>query len=131
MIDESLKPTVYTREMSLDLRHFPTGQALESRLSSALMDLTENLRENGCPLIGHIKGVVDFTETGASLFFSVTNFRDQPTFRGEVPEGAQNACMIVNVIVYGLDFPAVKKISEKVFVSSFKDYPVQIGIKLQ
>lgn len=113
MIEDYLKPTVYTQEMHLDLRQFHTGKQLKTNLTFALMELTEKLQENGCRLIGHIKGIIEFMETGSALFFSITNFKQKPFFLGKTGDGDKEALLTVNVIIYGISEEVVREIATK------------------
>ncbi len=43
--------------------------------------LIKGLKENGCKMIGHIKGMVDCGENGI-LFFNITSYDDEVRVKG-------------------------------------------------
>ena len=98
-------PTVFTYE-----RHFSfdSGTQLRKNIESFLSKLALNLKEEGCKVIGHIKGLIE-TDKRDSLFFNLTSFEQEPSVRGILPHNAVNCWITLNVIVYGVSQDQVKR----------------------
>lgn len=110
---DPLKPAVLTYKMSLDTGTGFTSSMIKKHIKVFLMDLAYELKHKGCTLIGHIKGMVETTESRKNLFFSLTDFFQDPTFKGSVIKGGEEAYLIINVIVYGIAKPEVEMVLEK------------------
>ena len=64
--------------------------------------LTTGLKDLGCRLIGHIKGILDGGSSG-HLMFSVTSFDDDAHFKGVIKGEVKKAVLTINIIVYGIE----------------------------
>jgi hypothetical protein len=71
-------------------------------LARFLSDLTRQAKENGCTMVGHIKGVLTAGED-APLFFSLTSFDGIPRCQGGPLGQAESCTMSINVIVAGME----------------------------
>jgi hypothetical protein len=71
-------------------------------LRSLLAALPSVLRDCGCTLIGHVKGVLD-AGAGGRAFFSITSFDGAPRLSGELGPPVDRCLLTMNVIVYGGD----------------------------
>jgi len=89
--------TLSTRKEVIPAGGVPPQAALQGSLSV----LTETLRERGCTLVGHIKGMV---EDGGSppLFFSITSLAGEVKMKGGPLKSATRLVMSMTVIVAGI-----------------------------
>lgn len=71
-------------------------------LEAFLLDLALGLEQAGCPMIGHVKGMLGDT-CGSSFFFSLTSFTGPPHFRGGLPAEGETQEISINVIAAGID----------------------------
>jgi hypothetical protein len=101
-IEHQDHPAVYAREVSFTLAEPRSGSDWESRLDNFLTGLVKSLRQAGCSLIGHIKGVLE-TGEDSRLFFSLTTFQGPPHYKGQLSGSSSHGCLTINVIVYGVD----------------------------
>jgi hypothetical protein len=102
------RPTAYARHGTVDLQGVWSAEDLKAAVDAFLSDLTRFLREQGCSLIGHIKGIVDAGEEG-HLFFSVTSFEEKVRFKGELGGAFTRLDFAINVIVYGVGSEGIEK----------------------
>ena len=79
-----------------------TESELEQGMTKCLTVLTTGLRDLGCRLIGHIKGLLDCGNSG-HLMFSITSFDDDVHFKGGIKGGIRKAVLTINIIVYGIE----------------------------
>lgn len=103
-LHEGPLPVVFTwrRELSLDgTGSQVTGQIVRS-VRSFLAAMLPALRDRGCSLIGHVKGMVDAADAGR-VFFSVTSFDGEPSITGELVQPIERCLLTLNVIVFGGD----------------------------
>ena len=94
-------PTACSTHLALELGTQMRAAEIQIRIELFLSGLTDFLRENGCTLIGHIKGLLD-AGNGGQLFFSVTSFNDGIRYKGGLAGEAEEATLWINVIVYGV-----------------------------
>ncbi|MBN2062025.1 MAG: hypothetical protein JW882_16570 [Deltaproteobacteria bacterium] len=92
---------------------------MKTKTDMFLYELTEALRQNGCTLIGHIKGFVNAKDKG-HLMFSITSFKEGPRFKGEITGTISSAILTVNIIVYGIGQKNIETIFKKAFDKHFK-----------
>jgi len=72
--------------------------APEELLRPFLQSLIRKLREGGCTMVGHIKGMLE--DGGPSpLFFSVTSLEAEPQFKGGPLRTAERFALSITVIV--------------------------------
>jgi hypothetical protein len=94
-------PTACSTQVVLELDNQIRAAEIQKSLESFLTDLMHFLQENGCKLIGHIKGLLDAGERG-QLFFSITSFNENPRYKGEIGGEIPVATLSINAIVYGI-----------------------------
>jgi hypothetical protein len=99
--DGSLEPTAYALRGTLTLPGPWSETELRKGVDAFLAELTRSLREQGCRLIGHIKGILDTGDKG-HLFFSVTSFEQRTRFKGGLTGEYEKIDLTLNVIVYGV-----------------------------
>jgi hypothetical protein len=99
--DGDLEPTVYARKGTLRFTQQMSTAKLQAALESFLSELTRALQEEGCRLIGHIKGIFERGDRG-QLFFSVTSFEQSPRYKGRLTGHFEQIAFTLNVIVYGV-----------------------------
>ncbi|MEW6440539.1 MAG: hypothetical protein AB1640_06325 [bacterium] len=81
---------------------------LRAAVDRFLSELRRDLKEAGCALIGHIKGIVDAGETG-QLFFSVTSFQEQARYKGRLTGSFTKVDLTLNVIVCGVESGKIER----------------------
>lgn len=95
-------PTACSMQIALEFdKSMPAGE-IRDRIDLFLSDLTSFLKESGCRLIGHIKGLLDAGESG-QLFFSITSFEEGVRYKGSIDGEIANTELSINVIVYGVE----------------------------
>jgi hypothetical protein len=102
------QPVAYTLQADLrfaDAASYPSEELVE-RLREFLSGLLSALRDGGCTLIGHVKGMVDADDLGR-VFFSVTSFRGSPHVTGAIGGSLGSCRLTLNVIVFGIEEPAI------------------------
>jgi len=101
-------PAAYAQEVKLTLAVPLSASELKGRMDAFLSLLTRSLQEDGCKLIGHIKGLLDVGGNGR-LFFSLTSFEEKARYKGELTGKIVKARLTINVIVYGVEQRSVEK----------------------
>ena len=106
---EGPQPVVYALQADLGLADAPSQSAEEllGSLREFLGGLLSSLRDRGCSLIGHIKGMVEAGDQGR-VFFSVTSFRGALSINGSIDGPLARYRLTLNVIVFGIDEPSVE-----------------------
>ena len=101
-------PVVCARRHELSLAGGATrpGDELVAAVRRLLAHLLATLRERGCRLIGHVKGLVEAGAAGR-LLFSATSFDGEPSFRVELRGPVGECTLTVNAIVFGGDEESV------------------------
>ena len=107
--DGVIKPAVYALQEWLSFGVYRSEDQIRDALDSFLNNLTVSLKNNGCKLIGHIKGMLDAGENG-HLFFSVTSFEQRAQFKGSLSGKCEKINLTLNVIVFGVDEETIKEL---------------------
>jgi hypothetical protein len=107
-VGHELHPTVCAQEVGLAFKVPLPADELHGRIDAFISALTSSLRDDGCQLIGHIKGLLEFEEN-EHLFFSVTSFEEKASYKGELPHEISKAKLTINVIVYGVEQESVER----------------------
>jgi hypothetical protein len=113
--DRHMHPAVYSCERSIAFDPTISQSELRSRTGRFAADLTGSLHDDGCRLIGHIKGLF-LAGDGGHLAFSVTSFGEAAHCNGKLPESVAGAMLTVNIIVYGVGIDTVTISFEKAFM---------------
>jgi len=100
--DRDPRPSACALRGTTALRAACTERELRVAVDAFLGDLTGFLKEQGCGLIGHIKGMLEAGEKG-HLFFSVTSFEEEVRYKGGLTGDLTRVGFTLNVIVYGVD----------------------------
>jgi len=100
-------PTAYSRQFAFEFGARMPASTIRNPLDTFLSGLTTFLRDSGCQLIGHIKGVLDGGDRG-QLFFSITSFDEGIRYKGDIDGEIPGATLSINVIVYGVGEEAVE-----------------------
>jgi hypothetical protein len=103
------QPTAYALRGTLTLPGPRTEGEIRKGVDLFLAELTRSLREQGCRLIGHIKGILEAEDKG-HLFFSVTSFEQKTRFKGEMTGESGKLELTLNVIVYGVGKDDVERL---------------------
>ncbi len=111
-------PAVYAHQRELVFDAAIPVAELKDRASIFISELTGALKDNGCELIGHIKGLIDAHEKG-HLMFSVTSFDEGARFKGKMADGIAGAELKVNVIVYGIEQEIIEAVYQKTLKKHF------------
>ena len=101
-------PTVCAQEVGLAFEVPLVADELHGRVDAFISALTSSLQDDGCRLIGHIKGLLE-VEGNEHLFFSVTSFEEKASYKGELPQEISKAKLTINVIVYGVEQEGVER----------------------
>jgi len=96
-------PTAFAMRGSLTLQGIGSDTELRAAADAFLSELTGCLREQGCRLIGHIKGVFEAGGEKGELFFSVTSFDQKTRYKGKLTGSLEDIDFALNVIVYGVE----------------------------
>jgi hypothetical protein len=96
------RPTAYAKRGTLTLQGIGSETALRAAVDAFLSELTRSLSEQGCKLIGHIKGVFEAGRKG-QLFLSVTSFDQKTRYKGKLTGSFETIDFALNVIVYGVE----------------------------
>lgn len=107
-VGHELHPTVCAQEVSLAFKVPLLADELRGRIDAFMSALTSSLQDDGCNLIGHIKGLLE-VEGNKHLFFSVTSFEEKASYKGEPPHKISKAKFTINVIVYGVEQQTVER----------------------
>lgn len=121
MINNSnqMLPTAFARRKNLTFTDTIDANELKGRIEIFLSEFTEALKHNGCKLIGHIKGLIDAHGKG-HLMFSITSFKEDVRFKGEMVDGIEGAVFTINIIVYGIDRKIIETEYQKTFNKHFR-----------
>ena len=103
-----LHPTVCAQEVGLAFKVPLSANELHSRIDAFVAALTSSLEDDGCRMIGHIKGLLE-VEGNKHLFFSVTSFEEKASYKGELSQEISKAKLTINVIVYGVEQGSVER----------------------
>jgi hypothetical protein len=95
-------PTACSMQIALEFDNRMRAIEIQTRMDAFLAGLTNFLRDSGCKLIGHIKGLLDAGERG-QLFFSITSFDEGARYKGAIDGEIIRAELSINVIVYGVE----------------------------
>ena len=107
--DGDPQPTACALQSTLSLPGPLSETDLRKGVDAFLAELTRSLREQGCRLIGHIKGILEAGGKG-HLFFSVTSFEQRTRFKGRLTGIAEKLDLTLNVIVYGVGSGEVEQL---------------------
>lgn len=95
-------PAVVAEKVDLEFENPVPPKHLNETLDDFLLSLTALLQNNGCLLIGHIKGMLN-NEKNEHIFFSITGFGEEVRYKGQLSGLSKRAKLVMNVIVYGID----------------------------
>ena len=107
--DGDAQPTAYALQSTLSLPGPLSETDLRKGVDAFLAELTRSLREQGCRLIGHIKGILEAGDKG-HLFFSVTSFEQRTRFKGGLTGEHEKMDLTLNVIVYGVGSGEIERL---------------------
>jgi hypothetical protein len=102
----------FSKEMVLSFHHAVLPNLLCERVKGFLLDLCQNLKENGCQFIGHIKVLLK-NDQGEGYFFSATSFDQFPDCKGNITKEIFRITLTINVIVFGLPESQVRMLVNK------------------
>ncbi len=122
MIKDSMEliPTAFSSKKRLKFDKTMTGARLKKELNYFLSFLIKDLKQNGCKLIGHVKGLVDVHDKG-HLMFSITDFDEKVRFKGGLGplQKVKEIEFTINIIVYGIELSPVKSVFKKAYDKFF------------
>ncbi|MBC2716145.1 MAG: hypothetical protein HF978_12630 [Desulfobacteraceae bacterium] len=95
-------PAVCAKKESLTFKNPIPAGVLQQKIDTFLLELTSSLQNDGCKLIGHIKGMLGI-EGNDHLFFSLTSFDEKIRYKGELSGTVEKTELTINVIVYGIE----------------------------
>ena len=94
------------------------GVPLKEALRGFLSAYAVSLREGGCTLIGHIKGMVE-GKGDPPLFFSLTSLDGKPQLKGGILQPQSGLRLSMNVIIAGIDKRQASKLLESTLADFF------------
>jgi hypothetical protein len=92
---------VIAKNVTLTFTQSLSDTDIKSEIIHFLDTLTRHLKNEGCKIIGHIKGKIDSAENGV-LFFNQTAFDSLPDVKGQICNTVNQAEMVINIIVFGI-----------------------------
>jgi len=107
-VEHELHSTVCAQEVELAFEVPLLDDELHGKIDAFMSALTSSLQNEGCKLIGHIKGLLE-VEGNEHLFFSVTSFEEKVSYKGGLPQDILKAKLTINVIVYGVEQASVHR----------------------
>jgi hypothetical protein len=107
--DSDPQPTAYALRGTLTLAEPWSEAEVRKGVDAFLAELGHALREQGCRLIGHIKGILETGDKG-HLLFSVTTFDQKTRFKGGLSGKQEKMDLSLNVIVYGIDSGEIEQL---------------------
>ena len=116
--DGEPQPTAYALHGTLTLAEPWSETEVRKGVDAFFAELTRSLRELGCLLIGHIKGLLAVEGSG-HLFFSLTSFGEKARYKGELTGKIAKARLTINVIVYGVEQRIVERAVQEGFRRHF------------
>jgi hypothetical protein len=87
-----------------------TGLSPREALEYFLADFVAGLMDEGCIMIGHIKGMLSSEDN--HLFFSVTTQDDGPGLHGGPLDADEQLSLTINVIVAGVEEEKIDRLFE-------------------
>lgn len=112
-------PTSFARKHSLSLRNSFSPDELKERTDEFLSKLVHSLQNEGCKLIGHIKGMFDAGDRGR-LFFNLTSFNTKPRYKGRISGEIGETMLTINIIIYGVEEKTVEYIYVRALEKAFQ-----------
>ncbi len=122
-VEREEHPTACSMQVALEFGTRMEEAGVRTRMDAFLAGLTDFLRDNGCRLIGHIKGLLDAGDSG-QLFFSVTSFKESPRYKGGIDGEIAEAELSMNVIVYGVEEELVSRAIHEQLGKQFALFPL-------
>lgn len=113
-------PTACSTQIVFEFDNQIQSAEIQKNLDLFLTDFLRFIRDNGCRLIGHIKGLFDAGEKG-QLFFSITSFSEGPRYKGEIGGEISEATLSMNAIVYGIGEESVEQAIQDYFGRQFAE----------
>ena len=107
------QPETFADSKKFILSRSFSGQELQIETENLLSELARMLEQQGCKLIGHIKALLQ-TDNSGQLMFSITSFTEKPACKGSLANDVSSITFTINVIVYGIEPEALKKICHQV-----------------
>lgn len=100
------QPTVIAAQ-----RQLPVSIGVEDMMKNLILNIAAGARQNGSPLIGHIKAIAK--NNGGYMFASVTDFDTPVSVKGKLAQTSSPITLTVNAIVYGVDHDVMHDITRK------------------
>ena len=114
-------PAACSMQIDLEFENRLPSAEIQARLDAFLSDLTTFLKDNGCKLIGHIKGLLDAGKN-EQLFFSITSFDEGTRYKGDISGEFEKAKLSMNVIVYGIEEESINGAIQEYLRKQFPEY---------
>ncbi|MFI4910585.1 MAG: GTP-binding protein [Sedimentisphaeraceae bacterium JB056] len=115
--ENNIKRTDNAIVFSLDRKFAPESiqfQDTAVSLKTVIAGVAAGLKNLDCKMIGHIKAALS-TENDECLFVSTTSFNDAPHVKGRITKPSLEFKLIVNVIVYGVEYTALEELVSQKF----------------
>ena len=92
----------FSKELEISFRAPVSPSLMLDRMNNVLIALGRALKEEGCPLIGHIKVLIR-SEAEEHLFLSLTSFDQIPASKGKMEKEVSKIRLTMNAVVYGFN----------------------------
>ena len=99
---------VDSANLELNFDNTVSGDDLTDKLAKSLTTMTDNLRDNGCTMIGHIKAIVNGQGSGYAMA-SITDFGAAPRCKGKLASKIKTANLTINAIAFGIEQQLLKE----------------------
>jgi Ni2+-binding GTPase involved in maturation of urease and hydrogenase len=107
--DKGPAPVAYAHCFDIPVKGDFNGKIFAKELSAVLKEMSIELDQAGCKLIGHIKAIAK-SPGGGYMMFSITSAGQDPDIKGLLPRRPEKLEIALNVIVYGINHDTVEKI---------------------
>ncbi len=120
--DKGPAPIAYAHGFKIPVNDDFNGKVFAEEISAVLKEISLELEQAGCKIIGHIKAIAKCSN-GGYMMFSITSAGEFPDIKGRLPRKPEKLEIALNVIVYGID----KDIVEKIVIKCLENGGVKNG----
>jgi hypothetical protein len=125
MAELILEPYAVSQHWRLPAAASDQWQAI---LSDYLETLARKCDKNGTCIIGHIKALALFPDNGY-LQISVTGPNFPASIKGSIPGGCTELNLSINVIVYGLEYELVERLTRETAIHLAERWNAEVNIE--
>jgi len=123
---ENSEWVIFSKELEMSFRTPISPPLMLERMNNVLLHLSHTLKDEGCPLIGHIKVLIK-SEAEEHLFISLTSFDQLPASKGKMEKEISKIVMTLNAVVYGLSEDRLAFLFGQILEEGFRCYVDQLS----